>query len=80
MKILLLNTDDFTGGAAIACRRLLKALNLRQDTEAFMLVQQSKSGQEGIIQLNNSWFSKKIAFLNFVLERLYFCILKKIKR
>lgn len=79
MKILLLNTDDFTGGAAIACRRLLKALNLRQDTEAYMLVQQSKSGQEGIVQLNNSWFSKKIAYLNFVLERLYFLYFEKNK-
>ncbi|MCA0362422.1 MAG: glycosyltransferase family 4 protein [Bacteroidetes bacterium] len=79
MKILLLNTDDFTGGAAIACRRLLKALNQWTDTDAHMLVQQSKSGQEGVIQLNNSWFSKKIAFLNFVLERLYFLYFEKSK-
>jgi glycosyltransferase involved in cell wall biosynthesis len=79
LKILLLNTDDFTGGAAIACRRLLKALRTHTDVEAQMLVQESKSGQEGVIQLNNSWFAKKKAFLRFVCERLYFLIYEKNK-
>jgi glycosyltransferase involved in cell wall biosynthesis len=79
LKILLLNTDDFTGGAAIACRRLLKALRTHTDVQAQMLVQESKSGQEGIIQLNNSWFAKKKAFLRFVWERLYFLIYEKNK-
>ena len=77
MKILLLNTDDFTGGAAIACRRLLKALRTTTDVDVQMLVQESKSGQEGVIQLNNSWFSKKKAFLRFVAERLYFLFFEK---
>jgi glycosyltransferase involved in cell wall biosynthesis len=79
VKILLLNTDDFTGGAAIACRRLLKALRTYTDRQAQMLVQESKSGQEGVIQLNNSWFAKKIAFTRFVLERLYFLFYEKNK-
>ncbi len=79
MKILLLNTDDFTGGAAIACRRLLKALLTYTDVQTQMLVQESKSGQEGVIQLNNSWFAKKIAFLRFVAERLYFLFSEKSK-
>ncbi len=79
MKILLLNTDDFTGGAAIACRRLLKALRTYTDVQAQMLVQESKSGQEGVIQLNNSWFAKKKAFLRFVAERLYFLFFEKSK-
>lgn len=77
MKILLLNTDDFTGGAAIACRRLLKALRTHTDVNAQMLVQESKSGQEGVIQLNNSWLSKKKAFLRFVAERLYYLFFEK---
>jgi len=77
LKILLLNTDDFTGGAAIACRRLLKALRTHTNLQAQMLVQESKSGQEGVIQLNNTWFSKKKAFLRFVAERLYFLFLEK---
>jgi glycosyltransferase involved in cell wall biosynthesis len=71
LKILLLNTDDFNGGAAIACRRLLKALRF-SDVMPLMLVQESKSKQDGVIQLNNSWLSKKMAFLLFVGERLYF--------
>ena len=79
MKILLLNTDDFTGGAAIACRRLLKALRTHTDVEAKMLVQESRSGQEGVFQLNNSWFAKKKAFLRFVLERIFFLFYEKSK-
>jgi glycosyltransferase involved in cell wall biosynthesis len=79
LKILLLNTDDFTGGAAIACRRLLKALCTNTRTQAQMLVQESRSGQEGVIQLNNSWVAKKKAFLRFVLERLYFLMYEKNK-
>ncbi len=79
MKVLLLNTDDFTGGAAIACRRLLKALRANTDVDVQMLVQESKSGQEGVIQLNNSWFAKKKAFLRFVAERLYFFFFEKSK-
>jgi glycosyltransferase involved in cell wall biosynthesis len=79
LKILLLNTDDFTGGAAIACRRLLKALRTHTDVQAQMLVQESKSGQEGVVQLNNSWISQKKAFLRFVAERLYFLFSEKSK-
>jgi glycosyltransferase involved in cell wall biosynthesis len=79
LKVLLLNTDDFTGGAAIACRRLLKALRANTDVDVQMLVQESKSGQEGVIQINNTWFAKKKAFLRFVAERLHFFFFEKSK-
>ena len=79
MKILLLNTDDFTGGAAIACRRLLKALNTKTKVQASMLVQESKSGESNIVQLNHSWLSKKKAFLRFVAERLFYLPFEKTK-
>lgn len=79
MKILLLNTDDFTGGAAIACRRLLKALNTKTKVQATMLVQESKSGESNIVQLNHSWLSKKKAFLRFVAERLFYLPFEKTK-
>ncbi len=78
MKILLLNTDDYTGGAAIACKRLLKALQLT-NVNAKMLVQEARAGQQGITQLNNSWFSKKKAWLRFVAERLFFLFYEKNK-
>lgn len=79
MKILLLNTDDFTGGAAIACRRLLKALNTKTKVQATMLVQESKSGESNIVQLNHSWLSKKKAFLRFIAERLFYLPFEKTK-
>jgi glycosyltransferase involved in cell wall biosynthesis len=79
LKILLLNTDDYTGGAAIACRRLLKALRINKDIIAQMIVQEGKSGQEAVVQLNNSWFDKKKAYLRFVAERLYFLFYEKNK-
>ena len=44
-----------------------------------MLVQESRSGQEGVFQLNNSWFAKKKAFLRFVLERIFFLFYEKSK-
>lgn len=78
MKILLLNTDDYTGGAAIACRRLLKALKLT-NVNAKMLVQESKNTQDGIYQLNNNWLTTKMAWLRFVAERLFFFFFEKSK-
>ena len=78
MKILLLNTDDFTGGAAIACRRLLKALKLT-NVNAKMLVLESKNKESSIYQLNNNWFTTKMAWLRFVAERIYFLFYEKSK-
>ncbi len=42
MKILLLNTNDISGGAAIAAYRLLKGLKQRNGVQAQMLVQSKK--------------------------------------
>ena len=44
-----------------------------------MLVQTSKTNQEGIFQLNNSWLSKKMAWLRFVRERIFFLFYEKSK-
>ena len=41
MKVTLLNTYDITGGAAIACNRLSKALRIN-NINARMLVQNKK--------------------------------------
>jgi glycosyltransferase involved in cell wall biosynthesis len=80
LKILLLNTDDFTGGAAIACLRLLKAFRSLTSIQAQMLVQESKSGIGGVVQLNNSWISKSKSFVRFVAERLFFLFFEKNKK
>ncbi len=70
--ITLLNTDDFTGGAAIACKRLLKALQQSDDVKPQMVVQTKKSHQNGIIALDTNWFERKTSFVRLVLERLWF--------
>lgn len=71
MKIVLINKSDKTGGAAVACRRLQKAL-LKNGTDAKMLVQE-KTGKDSTIEATGKGFFKgKINFLHFLLERLYF--------
>jgi glycosyltransferase involved in cell wall biosynthesis len=70
--ITLFNTDDFTGGAAIACRRLLKALQQNATVTAAMLVQSARSKQQGVVALDTTWFQRKMSFVRFVLERLWF--------
>ena len=44
MKVVILNTSEHTGGAAVAANRLLKALR-KQGVEATMLVR-DKSSQD----------------------------------
>jgi glycosyltransferase involved in cell wall biosynthesis len=79
MKITLLNTDDFTGGAAIACRRLLKALQQNATVTAMMLVQTQKTEIENIVALDTNWFQRKMSLVRFVLERLWFWPYEKSK-
>ena len=67
MKVLLINTSDHTGGAAIAAQRLLKALR-QQDVEARMLCRDRVLTDERteMVYLKPSFRVK----LKFVLERL----------
>lgn len=80
MKILLINTYDAYGGAAVACNRLLKALEKNNDVStAQMLVQEKSSTQENIGEWANTYWRKKKAFLRFSLERLSFLPYEKDK-
>ncbi|MBA7568028.1 putative teichuronic acid biosynthesis glycosyltransferase TuaC [subsurface metagenome] len=54
MKILLLNTNDISGGAAIAAYRLLKGLQ-KNGVQAQMLVQSKKSDDYSIIGPQTKW-------------------------
>ena len=54
MRIILLNTNDIGGGAAIAAYRLLKGLQQR-GMEAEMLVQSKKSDDYSIIGPQTKW-------------------------
>lgn len=73
MKIVLLNTADSGGGAAVAARRLLNALN-NAGKDAKMLVRDKKTEQQNILSVNISAFQFYLNYLRFLIERLViFC-------
>lgn len=66
MKIVLINTSEQTGGAAVACRRLMTALR-KAGGEVKMLVGGKCSSDPDVVQVKvNSWISR----LRFLWERL----------
>lgn len=64
MKVLMVNTSERTGGAAVACHRLLDALN-KQGVEATMLVRDKQTDNPHIIALPKPLYMK----LCFLYER-----------
>lgn len=73
MKILLLNTNDISGGAAIAAYRLLKGLQ-QNGIEAQMLVQSKKSNDYSVIGPQTKWqkiFGKLRPTLDSIPIRFY---------
>ena len=79
MKILLINTDDAMGGAAIACLRLLAILEQSEGIKVTMLVQEKKRDNPNVKAIAETWLQKKLAFVRFVRERLYFIFQEKNK-
>lgn len=65
MKILLVNTSERTGGAAIACSRLQEALN-RQGMEARMLVNNKQTSNPMVEGIEGRWHK----LWNFLWERI----------
>ena len=65
MKVLIVNTSEKTGGAAIAANRLLKALN-RNGVDATMLVRDKQSSDERVFALGTTLRTK----WNFIWERM----------
>ena len=74
MKILILNTAEHTGGAAVAANRLLRAL-LRQGVSATMLVRDRATDDPAVVSLDRGAARRWLNFLYFVWERLviYLC-------
>ena len=74
MKILILNTTEHTGGAAVAANRLLRAL-LRQGVSALMLVRDRATDDPAVVSLDRGAVRRWLNFLCFVWERLviYLC-------
>lgn len=65
MKILIVNTSERTGGAAVAASRLFKALK-KQGVTVSMLVRDKQSRNEHVISLNNTILNR----FRFIWERL----------
>ena len=63
MKILILNTSELTGGAAVAANRLAKALG-KSGVEVSMLVRDRKTDHVKVFSVNNSWISYKLNFFS----------------
>ncbi len=61
MNVLLVNTSETTGGAAIACGRILKALR-NEGVDARMMVRNLEGGGEGVIPVGGA-IRKKWCFL-----------------
>jgi glycosyltransferase involved in cell wall biosynthesis len=69
MKVLLLNTSELSGGAAVAANRLMHALrNAGQDVK--MLVRDKQSDDPHVVSIQTSWLNRKINFIRFAWERL----------
>lgn len=75
MKVLIVNTSEKTGGAAIAANRLLKALN-RNGVDATMLVRDKQSSDEKVIALGTTLRTK----WNFIWERFVIWIYNRFDR
>lgn len=65
MRVLIINTSERIGGAAIAARRLMEALK-GSGIKAKMLVRDKQTGQVTVVQLRKSWRQ----IWNFVWERI----------
>lgn len=78
MRIALLNTDENSGGAAIACLRLAETL-ISNGHQVTMFCLNSSGKHSFVRPIAKSFWTKKKAKLNFVLERLYFLFFEKDK-
>lgn len=73
MKVLIINTSELTGGAAVASNRLMKSLN-KAGAETKMLVLDKQTDDPDVFVLNSSFFGKQVKKILFLLERLYIFI------
>ncbi|HOF17185.1 MAG TPA: glycosyltransferase family 4 protein [Bacteroidales bacterium] len=67
MKILLLNTSEQIGGAAIACKRLMVSLN-KHGVEAKLLVRDKQTNEPNINSINTNSYRKTINTIRFLFD------------
>lgn len=75
MKVALINTSDSGGGAAEACMRLLKALQLQQ-VDVTMVVQHKNRNEAAVYAVEKNAVDNAVANFNFFYERLPFIALQ----
>ena len=75
MNVLIINTSEKIGGAAVAARRLMEALN-KNGVEAKMLVRDKESNSQTVYGLPSSWRLQ----WHFLWERLVIWIRLHLKR
>lgn len=68
MKILIVNTSERTGGAAVAANRLVKALQ-RSKIAVKMLVRDKQTDNPTVVSVNTNGITRKINQLRFYWER-----------
>jgi len=77
MKILILNTTERTGGAAVAANRLFKALR-KEGVEASFLVRDQSSHSADVYEIDNgSWIERVKKQYRFLWERLVIFLCNK---
>ncbi len=68
MKILILNTSEHAGGAAVAANRLMNALH-KGGHEVHMLVRDKQTNDPRVVSVNRGFITQKINKFRFVWER-----------
>lgn len=68
MRILIVNTFERKGGAAVAANRLMRALQ-KQGCEARMLVRDRQTDDGDVMSVKASWIEDKLVFFRFAWER-----------
>jgi glycosyltransferase involved in cell wall biosynthesis len=72
MNVVFINTSDNSGGAAIACVRLQKALEKHTSIQGDILVQEQKTENPAVTSIANTSFKKQLVWGRFIAERLLF--------
>ncbi len=75
MRVLIINTSEKTGGAAIAARRLMEALK-NSGVQVQMLVRDRQTDAADVVELPPSWLN----MWRFILERLVIWKANRFKR
>ena len=79
MKIIIFNTEEKKGGAAIAANRLMSALQ-KEDIDVKMLVREKTSDNKNVISLSESFFTSRLNKFRFLWERFVIFFINRFSR